>query len=109
MSRKETYALPNVISPSNPVIFDPDACTGCNNCVEVCQVDVFIPNPEENMPPVILHPDECWYCGCCATDCPNQASTGNDHRLRYSGSPFSRLNNRTAHIFNFFSCFDPSL
>jgi NAD-dependent dihydropyrimidine dehydrogenase PreA subunit len=77
MPRKETYALPNVISPSTPVIFDPDACTGCNNCVEVCQVDVFIPNPEENMPPVILHPDECWYCGCCATDCPNQAITFN--------------------------------
>ena len=77
MSRKETYALPNVISPSNPVIFDPDACTGCNNCIEVCQVDVFIPNPEENMPPVILHPDECWYCGCCATDCPTLAITFN--------------------------------
>lgn len=77
MPRKETYALPNVISPSNPVIFNPDACTGCNNCVEVCQVDVFIPNPEENMPPVILHPDECWYCGCCATDCPSDAITFN--------------------------------
>ena len=51
MPRKATYALPNVISPSNPVIFDPDLCTGCNNCVEVCQVDVFIPNPEEEMPP----------------------------------------------------------
>jgi NAD-dependent dihydropyrimidine dehydrogenase PreA subunit len=77
MSRKETYALPNVISPSNPVIFDSDACTGCNNCVEVCQVDVFIPNPEEGLPPVILHPDECWYCGCCATDCPSDAITFN--------------------------------
>ena len=77
MSRKEVYALPNIVSPSTPVIFDPDACTGCNNCVEVCQVDVFIPNPEENMPPVILHPDECWYCGCCATDCPSDAITFN--------------------------------
>jgi NAD-dependent dihydropyrimidine dehydrogenase PreA subunit len=77
MPSKETYALPNVISPSNPVIFDPAACTGCNYCVQVCQVDVFIPNPEEGKPPVILHPDECWYCGCCATDCPDRAITFN--------------------------------
>jgi NAD-dependent dihydropyrimidine dehydrogenase PreA subunit len=77
MSRKETYALPNIISPSSPVIFDLDLCTACNNCVEVCQVDVFIPNPEEDNPPVVLHPDECWYCGCCATDCPSQAITFN--------------------------------
>ena len=77
MARKETYALPNVISPANPVIFNFDLCKGCNHCVEVCQVDVFIPNPEEKKPPVILHPDECWYCGCCATDCPNHAITFN--------------------------------
>jgi NAD-dependent dihydropyrimidine dehydrogenase PreA subunit len=77
MPRKTPYALPNIISPASPVIFNLDACTGCNNCVEVCQVDVFIPNPEEGDPPVVLHPDECWYCGCCATDCPNGAITFN--------------------------------
>ena len=77
MPSKEVYALPNIISPSSPVIFDPVACNGCNQCVQVCQVDVFIPNPEEGKPPVILHPDECWYCGCCATDCPEDAITFN--------------------------------
>jgi len=77
MPSKEIYALPNIISPANPVIFNPDVCAGCNHCVQVCQVDVFIPNPEEGKPPVILHPDECWYCGCCATDCPEHAITFN--------------------------------
>ena len=77
MPRKKPYALPNIISPANPVIFNPDVCTGCNHCVEVCQVDVFIPNPEKKKPPVVLHPDECWYCGCCATDCPTQSITFN--------------------------------
>ena len=33
--------------PNTPVIFHPDVCNGCNHCVEVCQVDVYIPNPGE--------------------------------------------------------------
>jgi NAD-dependent dihydropyrimidine dehydrogenase PreA subunit len=70
MPRKEVYALPNIITPANPVIYNPDHCIGCNNCVNVCQADVLIPNPEKGQPPVILHPDECWYCGCCVNDCP---------------------------------------
>ena len=70
MPQKEVYALPNIVGPANPVIFDPEKCNGCNNCVEVCQIDVFIPNPEKGKPPVILHPDECWYGGCCVNHCP---------------------------------------
>lgn len=70
MPRKEIYALPNIISPANPVMFDPEICIGCNICVEHCQVDALIPNPEKGQPPVVLHPDECWYCGCCVNDCP---------------------------------------
>ena len=70
MHQKSVYAMPNVTTPSRPVIFDPEVCSGCNNCVQVCQVDVFIPNAEKKKPPVILHPEECWYCGCCVNDCP---------------------------------------
>ena len=70
MAKDKVYALPNITTPNTPVIFHEDVCNGCNNCVEVCQVDVFIPNPEKGKTPMILHPDECWYCGCCVNDCP---------------------------------------
>jgi NAD-dependent dihydropyrimidine dehydrogenase PreA subunit len=70
---KKIYALPNITTPNTPVIQDAEKCTGCNHCIEVCQVDVFIPAPDKGKPPTILHPDECWYCGCCVTDCPSNA------------------------------------
>jgi NAD-dependent dihydropyrimidine dehydrogenase PreA subunit len=53
-----------------PVAIDPAICTGCNRCVEVCQVDVFAPNPERGQPPLILFPHECWQEGSCVEVCP---------------------------------------
>ena len=70
MAQIKISALPNITTPNTPVIFNPEHCMGCNTCVNVCQVDVFIPNPEKGNPPIILHPDECWYCGCCVMECP---------------------------------------
>jgi NAD-dependent dihydropyrimidine dehydrogenase PreA subunit len=70
MSQEKILAMPNITTPSTPVIFNADICDGCNTCVEACQIDVFIPNPEEGKPPIILHPDECWYGGCCVHMCP---------------------------------------
>ena len=70
MTDQKVYALPNRCTPSMPVLFDPDTCNGCNRCVEVCQVDVLIPNPERGAPPIALYPEECWYCGCCEDACP---------------------------------------
>jgi NAD-dependent dihydropyrimidine dehydrogenase PreA subunit len=55
---------------SSPVIIDSEKCTGCNRCIEICQVDVFIPGTKKGDPPVILFPGECWYCGCCVMECP---------------------------------------
>ncbi|NLD39098.1 MAG: ferredoxin family protein [Desulfatiglans sp.] len=70
MSQQVLFAIPNVTTPNQPVIFNAERCNGCNHCVEVCPIDVYIPNPVKGKPPIILHQDECWYCGCCANDCP---------------------------------------
>jgi NAD-dependent dihydropyrimidine dehydrogenase PreA subunit len=69
MAEQKIKAMPNPQTPNNPVLFT-DKCNGCNHCVEVCQVDVYVPNPTKGKSPIILHPEECWYCGCCANDCP---------------------------------------
>ena len=45
MARINVNALPNITTPSTPVIFNPDICKGCNTCVNVCPVDVLIPSP----------------------------------------------------------------
>lgn len=71
MAQEKVYAVPNVPAPNSPVIFDSDICNGCNQCVEVCEIDVYIPNPEKGKPPIILHPEECWYGGSCVLVCPN--------------------------------------
>ncbi len=81
MAQNKVYAVPNVITPNRPVIFDPDVCTACNICVDVCQMDVLIPNPEAGKPPLRLFPDECWYCGTCVEDCPEQGAIRLNHPL----------------------------
>ena len=68
MDRK-VYVIPEP-GISNPIIFDTDICIGCNKCMEVCQVDIYIPNPEDGKPPILVFPGECWYCGCCVEECP---------------------------------------
>jgi NAD-dependent dihydropyrimidine dehydrogenase PreA subunit len=74
MARREINALPNITTPNTPVTFNSEICKGCNTCVNVCQVDVLIPNPVKGDPPIVLHPDECWYCGCCVNDCKHQGA-----------------------------------
>jgi len=66
---------------ARPLVFDEDVCTGCNRCVEVCQVDILIPNPVKGRPPVVLYPGECYYCGCCVMDCPQKGAVKLQHPL----------------------------
>ncbi len=81
MMKRPVYATPNVVTPNRPVIFDPKLCIGCNQCLEICVADVFIPNPEEGNPPIILFPDECWYCGSCVAECPQAGAIRLNHPL----------------------------
>ena len=55
---------------SIPVTFDENICNGCNVCIEVCQVDIFLPNPEKDKPPIVFYPEECWFDGSCVNSCP---------------------------------------
>ena len=52
MAQYKVYTVPNVPNPNSLVIFNPDICNGCNHCREVCEINVYIFNPEKE-PPVI--------------------------------------------------------
>ena len=64
-----------------PLLFDEKHCTGCNRCVETCQVDILIPNPEEGKHPIVLYPGECYYCGSCVMECPQKGAIRIQHPL----------------------------
>lgn len=81
MGKRKVYATPNASAPLNPVIFDPAICTGCNTCVEVCQIDVLLPNPVKGKPPIVMYADECWYGGCCVSHCPLPGAIRLNHPL----------------------------
>jgi NAD-dependent dihydropyrimidine dehydrogenase PreA subunit len=81
MAQETVYATFNAPAPLKPVVFDKEICNGCNWCVEVCQMDVYIPNPEKGEPPIILYPDECYYCGSCVTECPKPGAIKLNHPL----------------------------
>jgi len=66
---------------SKPIIYNPEICQGCNSCVDICQVDLLIPNPEKGKTPVVLYPGECWYCGCCVMVCPHEGAISLRHPL----------------------------
>jgi NAD-dependent dihydropyrimidine dehydrogenase PreA subunit len=54
------------------VEIDPDVCTGCNTCVDVCFMDILVANEEEKKPPIVAYPEECWFDGCCVELCPQR-------------------------------------
>jgi NAD-dependent dihydropyrimidine dehydrogenase PreA subunit len=68
-----------------PVTFDANICNGCNKCVEVCQVDVFGPNPVRGKPPLVLFPQECWQEGSCVEVCPRKGA------IRWERLPMQRV------------------
>lgn len=95
MINKAAFAIPE-IAAAQPLTFDPDICIGCNICVDICQVDIMVPNPEVGEPPVVLYPGECWYDGSCVSSCPepgaitlnSMVSEGIHCRRKASGEDF---------------------
>jgi len=57
-----------------PPIIDPDKCSRCGICYDVCPQDVF-PTSKENDIPVPIYPEECWHCNACVEECPTEAIT----------------------------------
>jgi len=51
---------------------DPDKCTGCNDCAEVCPVDVYYGSVEKKIP-TVSYGDDCFFCGACIIECPEDA------------------------------------
>lgn len=66
---------------ASPIRYDEEKCIGCNRCVEICQVDLLLPNPEKGKPPIVMFPGECWYCGCCVMECPVKGAITLRHPL----------------------------
>ncbi|MDP4222750.1 MAG: ferredoxin family protein [Bacteroidota bacterium] len=66
---------------ANPIVIYAAKCTGCNRCVNICQVDLFLPNDVKGGPPLVMYPGECWYCGCCVVECPEEGAIELRHPL----------------------------
>ncbi len=49
---------------------DQDLCTGCETCLERCQMDAFLMDEKTQ-----INPDRCIGCGLCVTTCPTEAIT----------------------------------
>jgi NAD-dependent dihydropyrimidine dehydrogenase PreA subunit len=64
---------------ATPLIFDETKCVGCNTCVNICQCDIMIPNPEKGKHPIVAYPGECYYCGACVMMCPNKGAIKLQH------------------------------
>ena len=71
----KVYMVPNPPTPNRVLTFDEYACTGCNQCVDICPDDVLMPNPEPHEPPLVMYPEECWFCGGCVEECGDSAIT----------------------------------
>ena len=61
------------------MIFYEKKCIGCNTCVNICQCDILMPNPEKGKRPIVAYPGECYYCGACVMVCPREGAIDLQH------------------------------
>ena len=54
------------------VRIDLNRCIGCENCVNICPMDVFYFNAEAHKS-VIAYPENCQSCGQCFLNCKGRA------------------------------------
>lgn len=80
MKFKDSVVLPEM-GAANPIIYDEKKCIGCNRCVDICQVDLLLPNEIPGEVPIVQYPGECWYCGCCVMECPVEGAITLRHPL----------------------------
>jgi len=57
-----------------PPIIDPEKCTKCGKCVDICTEDVFFGSKEGEVPSV-TYPKECIHFSGCVYECPAGAIT----------------------------------
>ena len=81
MANRPELSAAKIPSSARPIRFDAEKCGGCNRCANICQVDIFIPNPEKGRPPIVLYPGECYYCGSCVMVCPRPGAIELEHPL----------------------------
>ena len=58
------------------VIVDVDKCEGCEECVEVCPVDVYEMQDGKS---VVINGEECLGCESCVEVCDQEAITINEN------------------------------
>ena len=63
----ENCPVEAILMESGVYRVDPDLCTGCMTCVDVCPQGVMVPQPDGGIPA------KCNLCGACARICPRGA------------------------------------
>jgi len=54
------------------VVVDPEKCEGCEECIEVCPVDVYELVDDKSVP---VNAEECLGCESCVEVCEHEAIT----------------------------------
>jgi 2-oxoglutarate ferredoxin oxidoreductase subunit delta len=58
-----------------------EACTGCNECVDICSMDVIRIDSVTGKV-IIKYPEDCMCCYMCEIKCPGEAITVSPYKRR---------------------------